>query len=105
LKRFAKVAGEMVSLEVVEALARAASDEAMHAATCVPDPGRGESIVLFTTDPALTREQLAQVARAHKLPEIALPRRIRVVESLPVLGTGKINYPLLKTWAEDATTT
>ncbi|MBM4182029.1 MAG: AMP-binding protein [Betaproteobacteria bacterium] len=105
LKRFAKVAGEMVSLEVVEALARAASDEAMHAATCVPDPGRGECIVLFTTDATLSREQLAQVARAKQLPEIALPRRIRVVESLPVLGTGKINYPLLKSWAEDAATT
>ncbi len=102
LKRFAKVAGEMVSLEVVESLARAVSAEAMHAATCVPDPGRGESIVLFTTDPALTREQLAQAARLQQLPEIALPRRIRVVENLPVLGTGKINYPMLKTWAEDA---
>lgn len=100
LKRFAKVAGEMISLEVVEGLARAASPEAMHAATCVPDPERGEIIVLFTTDAALTRERLAQAARARQLPEIALPRRIRVVDSLPVLGTGKINYLLLKTWAE-----
>jgi len=105
LKRFAKVAGEMVSLEVVEGLARAVSGEAMHAATCVPDPGRGECIVLFTTDPALTREQLAEAARARQLSEIALPRRIRVVEDLPVLGTGKINYPLLKDWAGDAATT
>jgi acyl-[acyl-carrier-protein]-phospholipid O-acyltransferase / long-chain-fatty-acid--[acyl-carrier-protein] ligase len=103
LKRFAKVAGEMVSLETVEGLARAVSPDAMHAATCIPDPGRGESIVLFTTDPALARDRLAQEAKAQGLPEIALPRQIRVVESLPLLGTGKMNYPMLKAWAEGAT--
>jgi len=102
LRRFAKVAGEMVSLEVVEALARTVSAEAMHAATCVPDPGRGESIILFTTDPALAREPLAQAAKAQGLPEIALPRRIRVVESLPMLGTGKVDYVRLKAWAGEA---
>lgn len=101
LKRFAKVAGEMISLEVVEALARAASPDAHHAATCVPDPGRGESIVLFTTDAALAREPLAQAAKVHGLPEIALPRRIRVVESLPLLGTGKVDYVHLKAMAEE----
>jgi acyl-[acyl-carrier-protein]-phospholipid O-acyltransferase/long-chain-fatty-acid--[acyl-carrier-protein] ligase len=100
LKRFAKVAGEMVSLEVVEGLARAVSPDAAHAATCVPDPGRGESIILYTTDSLLMRERLVQEARAHGLPEIALPRRIRVVDALPVLGTGKVDYPRLKAWAE-----
>lgn len=102
LKRFAKVAGEMISLEVVEALARMASGEAMHAATCIPDPGRGESIVLFTTDASLTRDQLAQTAKEQGIPEIALPRRLRVVESLPVLGTGKVDYVRLKTLAVEA---
>ena len=100
LKRFAKVAGEMISLEVVEAMARAASAEAQHAATCIADPGRGESIILFTTDPNLTREQLAAAAKTLGQPEIALPRRLRVVESLPVLGTGKVDYVSLKHMAE-----
>lgn len=102
LKRFAKVAGEMVSLEVVEAIARAASAEAMHAATCISDASRGELIVLFTTDPDLTREQLAAAARSLGYPEIALPKRIRVVENLPLLGTGKIDYMCLKTAAGEA---
>lgn len=101
LKRFAKVAGEMISLEVVEALARMTSGEAMHAATCVADPGRGESVVLFTTDASLSRERMAQTAKARSIPEIALPRRIRVVESLPVLGTGKVDYVRLKALAEE----
>jgi acyl-[acyl-carrier-protein]-phospholipid O-acyltransferase/long-chain-fatty-acid--[acyl-carrier-protein] ligase len=96
LKRFAKVAGEMVSLEVVEAIARSVSGDAMHAATCISDEGRGELIVLFTTDSDLTREQMAAAAKGLGYPEIALPRRIRVVDNLPLLGTGKVDYMRLK---------
>ncbi len=96
LKRFAKVAGEMISLEVVENIARAVSAEAMHAATCVADVSRGESIILFTTDSDLTREQLTSAARGMGYPEIAVPRKIKVVESLPLLGTGKVDYMALK---------
>lgn len=100
LKRFAKVAGEMVSLEVVEGLARAVSPESMHAATCVADAARGECIVLFSTDPGLTREQLADACKAQGLSELVLPRRIRLLESLPLLGTGKTDYVRLKALAE-----
>lgn len=96
LKRFAKVAGEMISLEVVESIARAVSAEAMHAATCVADISRGESIILYTTDSDLTREQLTSAARGMGYPEIAVPRRIRVVKTLPMLGTGKVDYVALK---------
>jgi len=96
LKRFAKVAGEMISLEVVESIARAASVGATHAATSVNDAARGETIVLFTTDSRLTRDQLAAAARGLGHPEIALPRRIRVIAELPLLGTGKVDYLRLK---------
>ena len=92
LKRFAKVAGEMVSLEVSEAIARAASAEAMHAATSVSDTSRGEAIVLFTTDSGLTREQLVAAAQGLGYPEIAVPRKVRFVDRLPLLGTGKVDY-------------
>jgi acyl-[acyl-carrier-protein]-phospholipid O-acyltransferase/long-chain-fatty-acid--[acyl-carrier-protein] ligase len=92
LRRFAKVAGEMVSLEMVEDIARAASADAMHAATTAADVRRGEAIILFTTDSALTREQLAAAARGLGYPEIAVPRRIQVVDNLPLLGSGKVDY-------------
>ena len=96
LKRFAKVAGEQVCLDLAEAIARAVSSEAQHASLAVPEAGRGEAIVLYTTDPQLTREQLA--AAAHRLgqPEIVLPRRIIHRESLPLLGTGKVDYRRLR---------
>lgn len=96
VKRFAKVAGEMVSLEVVEKLAVAASPQGQHAATSLVDAQRGEQIVLLTTDPALSRETLQAAARAMGLAEIALPRRIVPVEALPLLGTGKIDYVRVK---------
>ncbi len=103
LRRFAKVAGEMVSLEVVEDIARAASADAMHAATSMADLARGEAIVLFTTDSDLTREQLAAAAQGLGYPEIAVPRRIKVVESMPLLGSGKVDYLRLHSMSAHAT--
>ena len=102
VKRFAKVAGEMVSLEAVEKLAASASPAAAHAASTQPDSARGETILLFSTDPALNREQLQAAARSGGWPEIAVPRRIITVDALPLLGTGKIDYVTLKQWAEKA---
>jgi acyl-[acyl-carrier-protein]-phospholipid O-acyltransferase/long-chain-fatty-acid--[acyl-carrier-protein] ligase len=64
----------------------------MHAATCTADLQRGEAIILFTTDSDLTREHLTAAARGLGYPEIAVPRRILVVDNLPLLGSGKVDY-------------
>lgn len=104
LKRFAKIAGEMVSLEITEAIARAARPDAMHAAISVADPGRGEAIILFTTDAQLAKDMLVAAARERGLPELALPRRIQVLDALPVLGTGKVDYVRLKGMTEATAT-
>ncbi len=102
VKRFAKVAGEMVSLEVTEHIANHASPEAQHAATAITDPQRGEAIVLVSTDPQLSREALQRAARELGHADITVPRRILHVASLPLLGTGKIDYVALHTLAEQA---
>jgi acyl-[acyl-carrier-protein]-phospholipid O-acyltransferase / long-chain-fatty-acid--[acyl-carrier-protein] ligase len=96
IKRFAKIAGEMISLESVEKLAVTASPAFFHAASTQEDAQRGEAIVLFTTDPNLNRESLQQVSRENGYPEIVVPRKIVALEILPLLGTGKIDYVSLQ---------
>ncbi len=102
VKRFAKVAGEMVSLETVEGIANHASPQHQHAASTQTDAQRGENIVLFTTDSNLNRELLSTSAKELGNPELAIARKLVIVEALPLLGTGKTDYVTLKTMAENA---
>ena len=91
-KRFAKVAGEMVPLGAVEDFVAKVWPEAMHAVVAVPDPKRGEQLVLVTERGDATRAALATAARESGLPEIFVPRSIIPVPKVPILGTGKIDY-------------
>jgi acyl-[acyl-carrier-protein]-phospholipid O-acyltransferase/long-chain-fatty-acid--[acyl-carrier-protein] ligase len=92
----------MISLEVVEKLALQAAPGGAHAATTQTDSARGEAIVLFTEDRSLTRDMLVAAAGRLGVPEIAVPRKIAPVDSLPLLATGKTDYVMLKRLAETA---
>lgn len=100
VRRFAKVAGEMVSLELAERIAAEASPEFEHASAAAREAGRGEVVVLFTEDPHLAREQLQHAARALGAPELAIPRRIVHLEEIPCLGSGKKDYVTLNRLAQ-----
>jgi acyl-[acyl-carrier-protein]-phospholipid O-acyltransferase/long-chain-fatty-acid--[acyl-carrier-protein] ligase len=65
---------------------------ATHAVVTVPDARRGEQIVLITDHKEANRGALATAARAAGLPELFVPRAVACVASVPVLGTGKIDY-------------
>jgi acyl-[acyl-carrier-protein]-phospholipid O-acyltransferase / long-chain-fatty-acid--[acyl-carrier-protein] ligase len=102
VKRFAKIAGEMISLETVERIAAQAAPGFSHAASSRPDPSKGEAIILFTTARTLSREQLSAAAKTLGTPELAVPRTIRPVEAIPLLGSGKTDYVRLKEMAANA---
>jgi acyl-[acyl-carrier-protein]-phospholipid O-acyltransferase/long-chain-fatty-acid--[acyl-carrier-protein] ligase len=91
----------MISLEVVERLASNAAPGLAHAASTRTDAAKGEALVLFTTSSTLTREQLSAAAKSLGAPELAVPRVIRVVSAIPLLGSGKTDYVSLKKMAEE----
>jgi len=91
-KRFAKIGGEMVSLPAVEGYAASVWPAAEHAVVTRPDPRKGEQLVLFTTAKDATQKALQDWCKAHGVAELMIPRDIRLLDALPVLGTGKIDY-------------
>lgn len=89
-KRFAKISGEMVSLTAVEQLAAAAWPDALHAAVSLPDPKKGEQVILLTTHRAATPKQLTDASPG--VAAITLPKKVFVLEKIPVLPTGKTDF-------------
>ncbi len=91
-KRFAKLGGEMVSLMAVEAMVSKLWPDHAHAAVTRTDERKGEAIVLVTTKADASTDALLAFARSDGMAELAVPRELRVVDSLPVLATGKTDY-------------
>jgi acyl-[acyl-carrier-protein]-phospholipid O-acyltransferase/long-chain-fatty-acid--[acyl-carrier-protein] ligase len=92
VKRFAKIGGEMVSLAVVENCASALWPDNMHAAVSLPDGRKGEQIVLITDAKQANRGEIVAWAQNHGVPELSVPRKLILVDQVPVLGTGKTDY-------------
>jgi acyl-[acyl-carrier-protein]-phospholipid O-acyltransferase / long-chain-fatty-acid--[acyl-carrier-protein] ligase len=95
-KRFAKIGGEMVSMAAAEALVDALWPEAQHAVVSVPDPRKGEALLLVTTRQNADGREVLAAARARMIPEIMVPRAVLCVPSIPLLGTGKVDYPAVQ---------
>jgi acyl-[acyl-carrier-protein]-phospholipid O-acyltransferase/long-chain-fatty-acid--[acyl-carrier-protein] ligase len=90
--RFAKIGGEMVSLPAVEGYAAALWPGADHAVVTRPDPRKGEQLVLFTTRADATAAALQAWGRANGIAELVIPRDVRLLDRLPTLGSGKLDY-------------
>jgi acyl-[acyl-carrier-protein]-phospholipid O-acyltransferase/long-chain-fatty-acid--[acyl-carrier-protein] ligase len=91
-KRFAKLGGEMVSLGAIEALASQLWSDNSHVAVSVEDGKKGEKVLLVTDREIASRAELLAYARQEGVPELWVPRAILVVDSIPVLGSGKADY-------------
>ena len=91
-KRFAKIAGEMVSLSAVEALAAELNPAILSVVVSIPDLRKGERLVLLTTDKEITRARFQQLAKAKGAADLMVPAEVMIVDSVPVLGSGKTDY-------------
>lgn len=91
-KRFAKIAGEMVSLSTIESMAATLWPQAMSVAVSLPDARKGERIMLLTTQRDASRDTMQKQAKAVGASELSVPADIRVVEKIPLLGSGKTDY-------------
>lgn len=99
-KRFAKIGGEMVSLSAVEDYIGKLWPQYTHAVLHIPDPKKGEQLVLVTTNPAASRNDLVNYAKENGINELNIPKTILQTDTIPVLGTGKTNYVTLLEWVE-----
>lgn len=91
-KRFAKIAGEMISLGAVEAELAALWPDHHHAVVAVEDGRKGEQLVLVTDRPDATREAVLARFRERGLGELQVPRTVMTLDRVPLLGTGKTDY-------------
>ncbi|MCF6776581.1 acyl-[ACP]--phospholipid O-acyltransferase [Thiotrichales bacterium 19X7-9] len=91
-KRFAKIAGEMISLTQIENELTNLWPNYLHAIINLPDEKKGERLVLVTNYPNAERNQIREHFKSIGLSELGIPKEIIIQDNIPLLGTGKINY-------------
>jgi acyl-[acyl-carrier-protein]-phospholipid O-acyltransferase / long-chain-fatty-acid--[acyl-carrier-protein] ligase len=91
-KRFAKVGGEMISLAAVEQLAAELWPNAPSAVANLPDPRKGERLVMVTEKKGAKRAEFQAFAKGKGASDLMIPSDIIVVDKVPVLGSGKLDY-------------
>ena len=100
-KRFAKVAGEMVSLAAVEALAAELWPDRPSAVAALPDPRKGERLVLFTQAKEATRAAFQTFAKGKGASDVSIPADVVVLDALPMLGAGKVDLVAVAKLAQE----
>jgi acyl-[acyl-carrier-protein]-phospholipid O-acyltransferase/long-chain-fatty-acid--[acyl-carrier-protein] ligase len=90
-RRFAKVGGEMISLAAVETLASELWPNAPSAVAALPDPRKGERLVLVTQQKGATRADFQMFAKAKHASDLMIPSEVWVLDKLPLLGSGKVD--------------
>ncbi|MCR4820459.1 MAG: AMP-binding protein [Elusimicrobiales bacterium] len=96
VKRFAKIGGEMISLGAVENYLAEIWKDNMHAVISLPDEKKGEQLIMFTTSEGITRNDVADEFRKRGISELSVPKVVKHMKEIPVMGTGKPDYQALK---------
>ena len=86
----------MVSLTATEVNIAKIDPKSAHAIVAIPDPKKGERLILMTTSQNLERSDISTYFKENQITELSVPKEIIVVEKLPLLGTGKVDYVTVK---------
>lgn len=95
-KRFAKIAGEMVSLTAIEFAMTEIWPDIRHAIISKSDEKRGEQLIAYTQKQDADLKVLQQALKDKGFSELWIPKVLRIVEEIPLGGTGKTDYIKLK---------
>lgn len=100
LSRFSKIGGEMVGHLAVEDICMRdlGTGDQMVAVTSVPDPKKGEELVVLYVAGRVDGDLLHRKVSDSNLPNLCKPKRDRFlpVEAIPTLGSGKLDVMRLK---------
>jgi len=96
--RFAKIGGEMVSLTMLEdnILKAIGNTELELLAVALPDTNKGEIIILLISNSSLSIDDINKIINLSELPRLYRPKKIIEVETIPKLGSGKIDFGAAK---------
>ena len=100
VKRFAKIAGEMISLTAVENIAHEIwkSDDFHCGIVAIPHPKKGEQIVMVSNQKDLDKDKFSQKVQKKGMSELYIPSLFMYKEEIPIFATGKADNISLKKW-------
>jgi acyl-[acyl-carrier-protein]-phospholipid O-acyltransferase/long-chain-fatty-acid--[acyl-carrier-protein] ligase len=100
-KRFAKIGGEMISLAAVEMLAAELWPNNITAVSSIPDPRKGERLIMITDKHGASRSEFMTYARSKHASELMLPAEVVVLDQMPMLGSGKVDQLAIDKFVRD----
>ena len=100
LKRFAKIAGEMISLAQVENFPKKLWPENYSAVCNIKDVNKGETLILLTDNKKADLIELMKLMKEEGQSSLYFPKKIKIINEFPILGSGKIDFKKLQELAE-----
>ncbi len=95
-KRFAKIGAETVPLNVIEKLANQIWPKSTNACISIPDKQKGEMLLLISENSNASLNELREAAQEEEINPLWVPKSLKIIPNIPLLGSGKINYNELK---------
>ena len=100
LKRFAKIAGEMISLAQIEEFPKKIWPDNNSVVCSVKDSNKGEALILLTDNKDADLDVINKSMREAGFSALYVPKNIKIIEELPILGSGKLDYRKIQDIAE-----